>query len=155
MNMLARHRTPGRFDLELVPQPLEELVKSVFNYFPGFRSDLLFGGPVNSRMEIDVTDKTVEVKFPCPGRCKDDFELEIVGDFLTVKAVKCCHHDNQEDSRHYIIKERSCETYEESVKLPVPVKGADTKAKYTHGVLEISIPRLVEEQSKAHIVKIS
>ena len=87
-------------------------------------------------------------------RCKDDFELEVVGDFLTVKAVKCCKTENEE-KKHYVVRERVCETYEESVKLPVQVKGAETKAKYINGVLEISIPRIEEENPKTHVVTIN
>ena len=83
MSMLTRSRNFRSLNSDYSTLPLEELVKTVFNYFPGFRSDLVFGGHVDSKLEV-------EVKFPCPGRCKDDFELEVVGDFLTVKAVKCC-----------------------------------------------------------------
>ena len=154
MNMLARNRSPRSLNAEFNSLPLEELVKSVFNYFPGFRSDLIFGNHVNSKLEVEVKDKSVEIKFPCPGRCKDDFELEVVGDFLTVKAVKCCKTENEE-KKHYVVRERVCETYEESVKLPVQVKGAETKAKYINGVLEISIPRIEEENPKTHVVTIN
>jgi HSP20 family protein len=154
MNMLARNRSPRSLNAEFNSLPLEELVKSVFNYFPGFRSDLIFGNHVNSKLEVEVKDRSVEVKFPCPGRCKEDFELEVVGDFLTVKAVKCCKVENDE-KKHYVVRERVCETYEESVKLPVQVKGAETKAKYINGVLEISIPRIEEENPKTHVVTIN
>lgn len=155
MSMLTRSRNHRSLNSDYSTLPLEELVKTVFNYFPGFRSDLVFGGHVDSKLEVEVKDKTVEVKFPCPGRCKDDFELEVVGDFLTVKAVKCCKNAEEDGKKHYVVRERICETYEESVKLPVPVKGAETKAKYVHGVLEISIPRIEEEKPSTHIVKIN
>jgi HSP20 family protein len=135
--------------------PLEELVRSVFNYFPGFRSDLVFGGHINSKLDVEVKDKTVEIKFPCPGRCKDDFELEVVGDFLTVKATSCTHKKEHDDKKNYVIRERVCESTEESIKLPVPVKGVEARAKYTNGVLEITIPRVEEEKNKTHIVKIN
>ena len=154
MNMLTRSRNHRGLNPDYAALPFEELVKSVFNYFPGFRSDLVFGSAINSRMELEVTDKTVEVKYPCPGRCKEDIELEIVNDFLTVKASKCCHKEEKEEKKHYMIKERVCETTEESVKLPVPVKGAEAKARYENGVLEISIPRLVEEKDTTHIVQV-
>ena len=155
MNMLARHRNARGMNLELSTQPLEELMRSVFNYFPGFRSDLVFGSSFDSKLELEVTDKSVEVKFPCPGRCKEDFEVEVTGDLLTVKVIKCGKHDQNCDKKHFVIRERSCEAYEESIKLPVQVKGAETKAKYIHGVLELSIPRLEEESAKSHIVKIN
>ena len=155
MSMLTRSRNYRSLNSDYSSLPLEELVRSVFNYFPGFRSDLVFGGHVDSKLEVEVNDKTVEVKFPCPGRCKDDFELEVVGDFLTVKAVKCCKNAEEDEKKHYIVRERVCESYEESVKLPVPVRGAETKAKYVHGVLVISIPRIEEEKTSTHVVKIN
>lgn len=155
MNMLTRRRTPGSFNVELSTQPFEDLVKSVFNCFPGLRPEMIFSSNMPSPLEYVVKDKTVEVKFPCPGRCKDDFEVEVVGDFLTVKAMRCCHKEEKNDKKHYVIRERTCESCEESIKLPVPVKGAETKAKYCCGVLELSIPRVEEEKNKPHIVKVN
>lgn len=155
MNMLARNRNRRGFNFELEAPPLEELMKSVFNYFPGFRSDLVFGSPIDSKLEVSVEENSVEVKLPCPGRCKDDIELEVVGDFLTVRVVQCQKHcQNDQEKKRYIIRERSFEEYEESIKLPVPVKGAETKAAYNEGVLHISIPRLMEEKEKTHVVRV-
>ena len=74
MNMLTRRRTPGSFNVELSTQPFEELVKSVFNCFPGLRPEMVFAGQLNSPLEVAVKDKSVEVKFPCPGRCKEDLD---------------------------------------------------------------------------------
>ena len=155
MNMLARNRNPRGLNFELSTQPLEEMVKSMFSCFPGFRSDLVFGGQIDTKLDVAVRDKYVEVKFPCPGRCKEDFEIEVVGDFLTVRVVDCGKHKECADNKRYVIRERVCESYEESVKLPVPVKGAETRAKYEHGVLEIAIPRMGEEKNGTHVVKVN
>ena len=155
MNMLARNRNPRGLNFELSTQPLEEMVKSMFSCFPGFRSDLVFGGQIDTKLDVAVRDKYVEVKFPCPGRCKEDFEIEVVGDFLTVRVVDCGKHKECADNKRYVIRERVCKSYEESVKLPVPVRGAETRAKYEHGVLEIAIPRMGEEKNGAHVVKVN
>lgn len=155
MNMLARNRKPRGLNFELSTQPLEEMVKSMFSCFPGFRSELVFGNQIGTKLDVAVKDKYVEVKFPCPGRCKEDFEIEVVGDFLTVKVVDCGKHKECCDDKRYVIRERTCESYEESVKLPVAVKGAETRAKYMHGILEITIPRVCEEKNGAHIVKVN
>ena len=155
MNMLAKNRNPRGLNFELSTQPFEEMVKSMFSYFPGFRSELVFGGQINTKLDVAVKDKYVEVKFPCPGRCKEDFEIEVVGDFLTVKVVDCGKHKEECEGKRYVIRERTCETYEESVKLPVQVKGAETRAKYVHGVLEITIPRMGEENGGTHVVKVN
>ena len=155
MNMLARNRNPRGLNFELSTQPLEEMVKSMFSCFPGFRSDLVFGGQIDTKLNVAVKDKYVEVKFPCPGRCKEDFEIEVVGDFLTVRVIDCGKHKECCDNKRYVIRERVCESSEESVKLPVQVKGAETRAKYEHGVLEIAIPRVGEEKNGTHVVKVN
>ena len=40
------------------------------------------------------------------------------------------------------------------MKVPVAVKGAEAKAKYTDGVLTITMPHEGEEQPRSHVVKV-
>ena len=50
--------------------------------------------------------------------------------------------------------ERSFAEYEESIKLPVPVKGSEARAHYKHGVVEVVIPRDLQEKSNARSIKV-
>ena len=122
----------------------------------------MFGNAIDAKLDFEVADDQVVVKLPYPGCRAADFSVEVVGDFLTVKVARReaadehGHPDCQDgkcDCR-YICRERSFEEYEESVKLPVMVRGAEAKAKYEDGILTITIPRIGEKQPVTHQVKV-
>ena len=161
MNMLVRNR---RRDVgnELLNQQWEDLVRSVFNYFPGFRSELVFGNAIDTKLDYEVMDNEVKLKLPCPGCQAKDFDVEVVGDFVTIRvsrremAQEHGHPDSDCECKcRYICRERSFEEYEESVKLPVMVKGSEAKAKYEDGILTVTIPRLGEAKALPHQVKVN
>ena len=159
MNMLSRHQNHDIVGMHRNPQNFEDFVRSVFNYFPGFRSELLFGSAIDSKLEVKVKDDEVKLHLPCPGCKPGDFEIEAVGDFVTVK-VKCrdekSEHEHGEEkcNCHYICRERVFTEYEESVKLPVSVDGSGAVASYKDGILTVVIPRLKAETKKAKQIKI-
>ena len=51
-------------------------------------------------------------------------------------------------------RERSFDSYEETVRLPVKVKGAETKAKCADGVLTVTLPREDAVKPASHIVNV-
>ena len=153
MNMLAKNRNNDLMRFHQASQPFEELVKSVFNYFPGFRSELLFGSAIDSKLEIDAREDEVKLHLPAPGCKSGDFEIEAVGDFVTIKVCKRdekSEHGHKEEkcTCHYICKERVFSEYEESIKVPVNVDGSKAVAKYEDGILTVTLPRLKPESKK-------
>ena len=160
MNMLAKNRNQDLMRFHHTTQPFEELVKSVFNYFPGFRSELLFGSTIDSKLEMDVKENEVKLHLPSPGCKATDFEIEAVGDFVTIKVSKRdekSEHDHKEEkcSCHYICKERIFSEYEESIKIPVAVDGSKAQAKYEDGILTVTLPRLKPESKKIKQITIN
>ena len=155
MNLLAKreHEVPAA--LEKVFPGMDELVRSMFGRMIEPGSGLLRGSVFDSKWETEVLDKEVVVKISCPGCKSNEFQLEIVGDFLNFKVQHCeetCEKNKK--NKHYVFRERSCAEYEESIKLPVPVKGAEAKAKYTHGVVCVHIPRDMQQPVPAKTIKV-
>jgi HSP20 family molecular chaperone IbpA len=97
MNMLAKNRNHDLMRFHHTSQPFEELVKSVFNCFPGFRSELLFGSAIDSKLEMELKDDEVKLHLPSPGCKAADFEIEAVGDFVTIKV---CKRDEKSEHGH-------------------------------------------------------
>ena len=162
MNMLARNRKCDLMGTNQMSQSFEELMKSFLKSFPGFRSELLFGSAIDSKLEVDIRDKEVCIQLPCPGCKAKDFEIEAVGDFVTVKVNKRdekSEHGHKEPEKecccHYLCHERSFSEYEESVKLPVNIDGSKAAAKYEDGILTVTVPRLAAEQGKVRQIKIT
>lgn len=154
MNLLAKreHEVPAA--LEKVFPGMDELVRSMFGRMIEPGSGLLRGSIFDSRWETEILDNEVAVKISCPGCKSDEFDLNIVGDFLNVKVNHCEEKESENKKRHYVFRERSCAEYEESIKLPVPVKGAEAHAKYADGVLHVTIPRDMQKPVPAKSIKV-
>ena len=115
-----------------------DLVKAFFKNYPDWNTMWTDDGRGNG-LKVKIREKEVRVTLPFPGASAKDFEVEVVGDTLTVRANrKQC---SQDETRQYLCKERSTESFQESLRLPVRVNGAETKAKYEDGVLILQIPR--------------
>ncbi|MBR7107625.1 MAG: Hsp20/alpha crystallin family protein [Lentisphaeria bacterium] len=158
MNLLAKREHEVPAELEKVFPGVDELMRSFFGRFIEPGSGLLRSSVFDSRWETEVKDKEVIVKISCPGCKQCDFELEIVGDILNFKMHRkeeCNKENNKENcGRRYIFRERSLAEYSESIKLTVPVKGAEAKAHYKHGVIEVVIPRNLESHPAGRTIKI-
>lgn len=141
MNLLAKREHEVPAELEKVFPGVDELMRSFFGRFMEPGAGLLRSSVFDSRWETEVTDDEVMVKISCPGCKAADFEIEAMGDFLNFRVKKEQLSENKGDSRHYIFRERACAAYEESIKLPVPVKGGEGTATYADGVVTVTLPR--------------
>lgn len=151
MNMLAKSNTNQNTGVS-APVTFNDLVRAMFGHFPELSSSW-FREHAKSSLQVEVHDKEVSVKLPFAGCTAKDFQVEIVGDFLTVKA-KHSSEKKDEKEKHYICHERSVEEYEESVRLPVMVKGSEAKAQYADGVLTLTIPRAAESAKSSRVVQV-
>ena len=154
MNLLAKreHEVPAA--LEKVFPGVDELVRSMFGRMIEPGSGLLRSSVFDSKWETEVQENDVVVKISCPGCKTEDFHLEIVGDFLNFKVNHCEEKEASCKSRHYVFRERSCAEYEDSIKLPVPVKVAEAKAQYVDGVIHVTIPRDMQQPLPAKTIKV-
>lgn len=118
--------------------PFHDLVKAFFRSYPEWNTMWTDNGRGNG-MKVKIREKDVRVTLPFPGVTSKDFEVEVVGDTLTVRASRS--QESAGEPKKYLCRERSTESFQESVRLPVRVNGADTKAKYEDGVLTLLIPR--------------
>lgn len=154
MNLLAKreHEVPAA--LEKVFPGVDELVRSMFGRMIEPGSGLLRSSVFDSKWETEVHDDNVTVKISCPGCRKSDFDLEIVGDFLNFKVQHCEDVEEKTQNKRYVFRERSCAEYSDSIKLPVPVKSAEASAKYSDGIICITIPRDMKQPVPAKTIKV-
>ncbi len=114
----------------------EDLGDSVNRYRPGY-----------PRLTIDEDDKTVKVSVALPGYNKDQIDVEVLGDFLTVSAERL--EPDLEEEERYLHRERSFGKFQESIKLPAQVQSAKSNAKYINGILEITLPKADSEKPRS------
>ena len=128
-----------------------ELMKTFFNHYPEWNSMWTDDGHGNG-MKIKIREKDVRITLPFPGVNAKDFAVEVVGDTLTVRAERT--RAEEDEHKQYLCRERSTESYQESIRLPVRVNGAETKARYEDGVLTLLIPREGMEARGAKQIKV-
>jgi HSP20 family protein len=111
--------------------------------------------PLSIRMpSLDVYEEkdTVVIKAELPGMKKEDIEVHLTGETLTIKGEKRQEEEVKEDD--YYRRERSYGSFLRSVDLPCEVKSGDIKASFKDGVLDIRLPKTEEAKKKAVAVKI-
>jgi len=111
--------------------------------------------PLSLRMpSIDVYEEkdSVVVKAELPGMTKEDIEVNLAGENLTIKGEKKEDKEVKEDN--YYRRERSYGSFLRTVALPSEVKRDEIKASFKDGVLEVRMPKTEDAKKKSVSVKI-
>jgi HSP20 family protein len=87
-----------------------------------------------------------DVNLAAPGMKKDDFNIDIEGNTLTISAET--REEKEEKEERYTRKEYSYSSFSRSFSLPEWVNKDKIDASYENGVLRLSIPK-TEEAKKA------
>ena len=150
-----KRRTEERGGTALAERPrdvLAQMRREMDSLFDRFFSGVpaLAGGdwPVTGwGFELDDTGKEIVVHAEAPGFEPDDFNIEIVGDNLVLKAERK-EEDKGGDGYHFR-QERLYRT----VALPHGIEADKIDARYHNGVLEIHLPKGEEAKGKRITVK--
>jgi HSP20 family protein len=89
--------------------------------------------------EVQEDEDQVTVRLEVPGMEKDNFDIDVIDDYLVVRGEKRVEKDRQEGRFH--VMECAYGRFERAVPLPVGVDGNAAKAHYRRGVLSISLPK--------------
>ncbi len=82
-------------------------------------------------------DKLI-VRADLPGVDAKNVDITIANDMLTVSGSR--HDEREEHKRNYSLREVSYGSFERSISVPRGLKAEDVKAKYSNGVLELTMP---------------
>lgn len=104
--------------------------------FPDLESTL--GGRL-PKVDVIDRDNEVIVKAELPGVDKDNVEVSISENMLTIRAST--QHEKKEEKGHYFRRELSRGECQRTVRLPGQVDSDKAKASFKDGILEISVPK--------------
>jgi HSP20 family protein len=109
-------------------------------------------GPEGQMPRIDVIDRENEVvlRAEVPGVDKDDLDISMTDDALTLKGTVSYEEHREEDE--YVFQETRRGAFSRTIPLPAYVDGSKVKAKYRDGVVELTLPKT--ERSKRHKIEI-
>jgi len=122
---------------------------NVFNDFFRDWSSTNFSDTNTTLPAVNIKNNENEfiVDVAAPGMNKDDFQINIENDILTISSEK--KEDKEETNNNYTRKEYSYMSFKRSFTLPKGIVDYEKiKATYKNGELKISIPKLETLKSK-------
>ena len=116
-----------------------------------FRRPILEGPEViEPAAEVAESDGEVTVKMEVPGVEKEQLQLTVADDRLTVRGEM---RKESEKKKNYSRQEIRYGAFQRSVPLPMEVDAAKASAKLKNGMLEITLPKT--KQPKAQEIKVA
>lgn len=106
-------------------------------------ANMLSVPPVNIR----ETDTTYEVELSAPGKSKEDFNIDLDQNVLTISSE--FKNENQTEDRKYTRREFSFSSFRRSFTLPETVNDDNITARYENGILMLTMPKKEEALPKA------
>jgi HSP20 family protein len=134
---------------ELLGPLLEEFVDDVLALPVWARAGRTAEIPTIGRARMDVIDKSekFEVKVDLPGVKKEDIDVSVEGNRVSISAKTKEEREVKEGDR-VLHSERSYTSYARTFELPAPVSDAGAEAAYENGVLTLSLPKRASTTTK-------
>ena len=99
-------------------------------------------------VDIVEKDNNIIVRAEIPGIEKNDIEVTLSGDNLTIKGKS--KHETKETTEDFHRCEISTGSFSRTLTLPSDVNGEKVKARFSNGLLEVTLPK-VESSSRNKI----
>jgi len=107
-------------------------------------------GAWNPSIDIYENKDQIVVEAELPGMSREDFDLSIENNVLTLRGERRFEKKDEGDNYHRV--ERSYGSFTRSFTLPQTVTGETANAEYKNGVLRVSLPK--REEVKARRIEI-
>lgn len=133
------------------------LLPSLSNWFDDFLGNDLFEGNFSHyapKVNIRETNDEFHVEVAAPGMKKDDFNISLDDNVLTIASERKEEHEDK--NQNYTRQEFDYHAFRRSFTLPQSVKAENIKARYDNGILNIIMPKKEEAKQKpAKTIKIN
>ena len=148
---------------ELIVREPELYFDSIHQELDNFLRDTFFshtfGHPLNiiknvtlrPAIEVIQNKENYKVKVQLPGIKKDNIDVEIDNDFMTITAETHEEKEKKQELEHnarYHTSEFRYGKYQRTISFDQPIKAEEADAKYKDGILTVIIPKQKVEDSK-------
>lgn len=128
------HRLPSLFD--------DFFTKDLF--------EMAGGRKAQPAVNIKETEKEFRMEVFAPGMEKENFNISLEEEMLTISAEVEHSNEEKDEDGHYTRREFSKTSFSRSFRLPEDkVKEEEIEAIYSNGVLHVNLPKKEEEVQKA------
>ena len=108
-------------------------------------------------VEIKQSETDYKVKVQLPGVNKDDIDIEIDNDFMTITA-EIEEEKEEKEQKEKNMKYHTCEfrygKYKRTISFDQPIRTEDAIANYKNGILTITLPKQKIEETKTRKLEI-
>lgn len=152
MNLISFFPTTNRKPATVV-NALDNMFSEFFNQdFPvSFNNGLLQKSPA---VNVAESEDAYRIEVAAPGLGKDDFEIKVENDLLTISAKKEVKAD--EKGEKYTRREFSYVEFKRNFHLPETVDANGIKAQYENGILNVLLEKKPEAKPQpARVIEIA
>lgn len=125
-----------------------------------------FANPLNIKknstwrpaIEVKQCKNNYKVKVQLPGVEKDDIDIELDNDFMTITAeIREEKEEKNEEEKNlrYHTNEFRYGKYQRTISFDQPIKSEEATAEYKNGILKITIPKQQTEEKKPKKIEIN
>lgn len=150
---MAKDKRPPAKQSAATPQRLDQQIERLFEDFFNRRWPAPGRWPRWDEVEsttprVDVVDREndVLVRAELPGMSKEDVDVSISGDAITIKGSTRKEEEHEDGDYHR--REIVSSTVSRTVALPGEVDGDQAKAQLKDGMLEVIIPKVEKAKRK-------
>lgn len=105
------------------------------------------------QMDVAETGKEIQITAELPGVDLKDVEVTLANGILSIKGEKRSERDEKKANFHLV--ERTFGMFERRISVPEGCDPAQVKAKFSNGVLEVTVQKPAEAQSAAQKIQIT
>lgn len=120
----------------------DSLLSRFWNNWSG-RPDRWLQNGLGWSFGMDETDDAYVMRAEAPGFEADDFEVDVRGNYLSVRAEHKEEQSNGDRGNHY-----QYGRFERTMPLPAGIDSENVSARYHNGVLEVRVPKRPESRGK-------
>ena len=144
-------KSPDNFIKSVNDEISSILNRNFDSFFPEFILNEGMDDKYAMPVEIHEKDDEYNIKAELPGVKKEDLDIDIDKNYLTINAKR--HEEHKEDTKGFRKSEFKYGEFSRTVYFPQEVDVEKTKAKLEHGILSIEAPKIAAE--KANTKKLS
>ncbi|MFP4614903.1 MAG: Hsp20/alpha crystallin family protein [Thiohalorhabdus sp.] len=120
--------------------------------FPGRMGELAPFEGRTPRVDVQDRESDILVRAELPGVKKDDLDVSLSENTVTIKATTRQEKEEGEKEGDYYRREIASGSFARTVALPGEVDGDNAKAQFEDGILELTLPK--REQAKRRRIKV-
>jgi HSP20 family protein len=102
-------------------------------------------------LDFSETEKEFIVRLEAPGMTRDDFDVDLDRNLLTLSGKREFH--KEEKGEDYIWQERQEGRFLRTIRLPAPVQEDRIEATYADGILTVRLPKAQPAAKKKVTIK--